>query len=102
MRWIASLVVLCLMAASGVRPARAEVRDPPAGQLVAAKGLAASVTARRSSAVASELRLHAFVVEPAPALPAPPTASWFAAGAVTPRPDLVARPSCSARGPPVG
>ncbi len=102
MRWIASLVVLCLMAASGVRPAPADTSDPQAEQLEAAKGLAASLTARRTNAGASDLRLQVFILAPAPALPTAVHAIWWDPEVATLRPSAGLRLSCSARGPPVG
>jgi len=72
MRWFASLVVLCLLAGSGVRP-RADLREPHAAQqLSAADGLVPLVSARRGGAAPHELRLTPFVITPvAPAIVPP-------------------------------
>jgi hypothetical protein len=104
MRWFASLVVLCLLAGSGVRPRAPNVRErSDAAQLTAADGLVPLVSPRRGGAVTPEQRLTVFVVTPvAPALVPP-------ARVALPAPRLsIARhvPQSlrphSARGPPSG
>ena len=106
MRWIASLVVFCLVAATGVRPIRggSERRDPHAAALLDAPphGLAASVASRRANHVVPDARLHAFVVSTAFTFIPPERVALLAPGSEPSRPVLTPRLSRSSRGPPVG
>ncbi len=108
MRWFASLVVLCLLAGSGVRP-RAEVRvaghDRPdaASTIAAAEGLVPLVSSRRGGVVTPEQRLTVFVVTPTTPAPLPPARFALPAPRVEiARPVLAAFRPHSARGPPRG
>lgn len=103
MRWFASLVVLCLLAGSGVRP-RAEARErPDAAQISAADGLLPLVSPRRGGVVTPEQRLAAFVISPVtPALVSPPRVALPAARLVLSRYVPEAQRPHSARGPPRG
>ncbi len=104
MRWFASLVVLCLLAGTGVRPRAAEVRErPDAAHLTTADGLVALVSSRRGGTITPEQRLPAFVVTPvAPALIPPMRVALPALRTPIARhvPEYL-RPH-SARGPPSG
>jgi len=106
MRWIASLVVVCLMAATGVRPIRggSERRDPHAAALLDAQphGLAASATTRRAHPGVPDARLQAFVVATAFTFVPPARVALLAPGSEPSRPVLTPRLSRSSRGPPVG
>jgi hypothetical protein len=103
MRWFASLVVLCLLAGSGVRP-RAEARErPDAAHLEATDGLVPLVSQRRGGAITPEQRLAVFVITPvAPALVPPARVPLPALRVPIARhvPESL-RPH-SARGPPSG
>lgn len=104
MRWFAPLVVLCLLAGSGVRP-RTEIWERPDGasQLQAADGLIPLVSARRGSAVTPDQRLGTFVVTPVAPAPLPPARVALPAPRVVIARHVPAslRPH-SARGPPSG
>jgi len=102
MRWFASLVVLCLLAGSGVRP-RAEVRERPdaAAQLTAADGMVPLVSPRRGGAITPEQRLAVFVITPVSTALVAPAQTVLPAPRVTIARHLPEslRPH-SARGPP--
>ena len=106
MRWIASLIVVCLVAATGVRPIRAagERRDPHAAALLDAQphGLTASATSRRANPGVPDARLQAFVVATAIAFVPPARVALLAPSSEPSRPVLAPRLSRSSRGPPVG
>ena len=106
MRWIASLVVVCLVAATGVRPIRGGVerRDPHAASILDAQphGLAASATNRRANPGVPDARLQAFVVTAAIAFVPPAGVALLAPGSEPSRPVIAPRLSRSSRGPPVG
>lgn len=99
-RWLSSIVVLCLLAAGGARPAPA-ARDAHAhGQLVAPDGIAPQLTVRRSAAV-PEQRLAPFVLAPR----APGAECIASVGVVETvhavvRPAIAVRRAHAARGPP--
>lgn len=106
MRWIASLVVVCLVAATGVRPIRAETRDPHdtrASTILETHGLAPSVTLRRHGAPGPDARLQPFVLTAHAAALIPPVSVTLAApgGAPTTITITVHR-ARSSRGPPEG
>jgi hypothetical protein len=76
MRWLASLVVLALVAATGARSVQQTVRaaDGHAQKIEAADGVVA-LTARRAGVVAPDLRTQpSAIAAVAPAMPAPPRA----------------------------
>ncbi|MCE9574296.1 MAG: hypothetical protein K8W52_14205 [Deltaproteobacteria bacterium] len=99
MRWLASLVVLCLLAAGGPRP-RVEAREPRGAQLQAPDGVAPQLSARRSVA-APEQRLAPFVLAPrAPAIALVVAIAVRDATIAVARPPGVARLAHAARGPP--
>lgn len=105
MRWFASLVVLCLVAGSGVRP-RAEVREPHATQqLAAAEGVVPLVSARRGHSL-PELGHRGqalFVITPvAPAIVAPAQVALPAARAQVAQYVRQSLRVHAARGPPSG
>jgi len=105
MRWFASLVVLCLLAGSGVRPRPAgNARErPDASQLTTADGLVPLVSPRRGGAVTPEQRLTVFVVTPvAPALVPPARVALPAPRVAIARHVPAALRPHSARGPPSG
>jgi hypothetical protein len=101
MRWLASLIVLALVAATGVRPAvPVRTADGHSQKLEAADGVAL-VSARRGSTAAPELRSQPTAIAAVtPALPAPPRVR-IAQAAARPRIllPLDAR-AATARGPP--
>lgn len=106
MRWFASLVVLCLLAGTGVRP-RAELREPHAAtELAAAEGVAALVSSRRGGTIVPEIRhrgVGPFVVTPvAPALVAPTRRIAPAPRGPVEHGSSVVLRVHSARGPPSG
>ncbi len=103
MRWFASVVVLCLLAGSGVRP-RVDVRERTnSAQLTAADGLVPLVSPRRGGAVAPEQRLTVFVITPVASALVPPARLALPAPRVSIARHVPAslRPH-SARGPPSG
>ncbi len=103
MRWFASLVVLCLLAGTGVRP-RVETREPHETQrLAAAEGLVPLVSSRRGGAAAPEVRLAPFVVIPVGPAIVPPAQTLLPAshGPIARRIAEAFRIH-SARGPPGG
>jgi hypothetical protein len=100
MRFVWVLALVCLVAATAVRPLHVERRDPHVAALdVAPASLV--VVARRQTPHLPELRLALFVVAPAPTLIAPPRVP---ASCVDHSPTLVdacAADTACARGPPI-
>lgn len=104
MRWMWTLVVCCLVAASGARPVQPEVRDPYSSQtarLDAAPLHDLALTTRRDTAHAPDVRLPPFVLI-APAKIASPVRVAVACEArVLAHRCAPPVTTCSARGPPV-
>ena len=101
MRWIASLVVLGLMAATGARPV-APRTDRHDAAISDAHGLAASVAVRRAAGSAPDTRLDLYVITPALRFGDLPQVSPIAAGDLPARPLFARSIERSARGPPIG
>jgi hypothetical protein len=100
MRWVWALAIVCLMAATSVRPLRIKRHDPHVAQLDAATGAVARV-ARREATHLPDLRLAPFVLAQAPSTAAPVMVADATNRPLTSCPATCAADTPRARGPPI-
>ena len=94
------LVLVCLVAATAVRPLHVERRDPHAAHVDVAPASIA-IIARRQTPHLPDLRLAPFVVTPVAAVTAPPPVTSTYAWQPQTLVDACAADTACARGPPI-
>lgn len=102
MRWIWSLVIACLVAATAVAPIELTPRASDESSQLAASPVALPVASRRAHSNAPVLHLPVATVPEIPALDVPRVAVLVVLRAASPASSTIEASSRSSRGPPLG